>query len=142
MGASGWGSVRRGTGDSGDPRGWTVAEATASPSRPPTCSPTQSGHCRSSGSEWIQRAGLRVPPSFSFQCICKRISNSFTFNQSRLPASLAPDPPSPRLATPRGACPPHGREIKSPDSWSTAQNYKLPFGEDGLDAPLCPLKLS
>lgn len=57
---------------------------------PPTCSPTQSGHCQSSGSERIQRAGLRVPPSLSFQCIAARISNSFTFNHGRLPAPLYP----------------------------------------------------
>lgn len=121
----------------GDPCGWTVAEATASLSRsihstplhpppsPPPVRPLHPGHCQSSGSEWIQPAGLRVPPSFSFQCVGRTNIKQFHF-QSHPPPPLPQTHPSSSHA---GACPPpHGRQINSPDSWSTAQKYNLPFG--------------
>lgn len=48
--------------------------------RPPTCSPTQSGQNQLSafqrGFNWLPSESAR----FSFQCIFKRISNSFAFN--------------------------------------------------------------
>lgn len=95
MGAGGWGlGVRVGA-----PCGRTVAEATASlsgsihsTSPPPPhlfahSVPVTANRAAPNG---FNRAGLRVPPSFSFQCLRQRISNSFTFNHARLPDPSLP----------------------------------------------------
>lgn len=63
---------------------------------PPPVRPLHPGHCQSSDSEWIQPAGLRLPPSFSFQCVGRTNIKQFHF-QSRPP----PRPPLyPKLTPP------------------------------------------
>lgn len=126
----------RGPGDVG-PR--PITEATASLSgwseSTPTCSPAQSG--QNQLSPFLK--GFNWPPSesarFSFQCIFKRISNSFAFNSLPCagPTIMWPGPPP--------LCTPTTLEMNSADSRHTAQNYNLPFGNQPL-APLCSLKLS